>query len=334
MKKAANIILMFLFCLNLAVAAYADEEQNESADSSGNQTTIVPNFTVTYSNLPEGVSVPSDEGSFLCEPVSGYYNPDDSMLSFGTSVVNGAVITVPFVFPDYTEIGEYRYSITQNAGSLMGVTYDNIPFVFCVLVGYGENGSTGVVATGAGNNGISDGKKIGFENNYNSGSLNVTNTVSGNIGDRDKDFTITILFSIPEEKTIENTITYSGSDGSPQTIPASAWSANGSNKTVSVTIRLKSSETAVFSNVPAGVIYTVTPAQEEGYTQTISPGPGTISAGSSAYVGITNKMDSSLNTGIVYHNIGYILIFAAAMIGSILLLRGNRHRGKKKSHRS
>ena len=326
MKKAASIILMFLFCLNLAVAAYADEEQNESAGSSGNQTTIVPNFTVTYSNLPEGVSVPSDEGSFLCEPVSGHNNPENLMLSFGTPTVSGSVMTVPFVFPDgYSMIGEYRYSIRQNAGKIMGVTYDNDPFVFCVLVGYGDGGSIGVVASGAGSDGNGEGKKIGFENIYRTGTLNVTNTVEGNIGDRDKDFAITVTFSIPEENSIESPITYSvpGADA-PQTIAADTWQASGSNKTTSVTIHLKSSQSATFSNVPAGVSYTVMPTQAEGYTQTVSPGPGTITAGSDASAGVTNEMNGSLNAGIVYRTTGTIIVFAAAVIGLLALLLGKR----------
>ena len=326
MKKALCTILLFLVCLNCTAAAYADGGQNGSGSSSGNQPSTVPAFTVTYSNLPEGVSVPSDEVSFLCEPVSGYNNPENLMLSFGTPTVSGSVMTVPFVFSDeYSVIGEYRYSIRQIAGKLIGVTYDDDPFVFCVLVGYGDGGSIGVVASGAGSDGTGEGKKIGFENIYRTGTLNVTNTVEGNIGDRDKDFAITVTFSIPEESSIESPITYSvpGVDG-PQTIAVDTWQTSGSNKTTSVTIHLKSSQSATFSNVPAGVSYTVSPTQAEGYTQTVSPGPGTITAGSDASAGVTNKMDGSLNAGIVYRTTGTMIVFAAAVIGLLALLRGKR----------
>lgn len=293
MKKAACIILLFLVCLNFTAAAYADAGQNGDGDgSSGNQPSTVPAFTVTYSNLPDGVSIPPNEGSFLCEPVSGTNNPENLMLSFGTPTVSGSVMTVPFVFPDgYSVIGEYHYSIRQDAGKIMGVTYDDVPFVFCVLVGYSDDGSIGVVASGAGSDGTGGGKKIGFENIYRTGTLNVTNTVEGNIGDRDKDFAITVTFSIPEESSIESPITYSvpGVD-SPQTIAVDAWQTSGSNKTTSVTIHLKSSQSATFSNVPAGVSYTVMPTQAEGYMQTVSQGPGTIAADSSASAGVTNTM--------------------------------------------
>ena len=327
MKKAACIILLFLVCLNFTAAAYADGGQDGSGgNGSGNQPSTVPAFTATYSNLPDGVSIPSNEGSFICEPVSGYNNPEDLMLSFGTPTVSGSVMTVPFVFPDgYSVIGEYRYSIRQNAGKIMGVTYDDVPFVFCVLVGYSDDGSIGVVASGAGSDGTGGGKKIGFENIYRTGTLNVTNTVEGNIGDRDKDFAITVTFSIPEESSIESPITYSvpGVD-SPQTIAVDAWQTSGSNKTTSVTIHLKSSQSATFSNVPAGVSYTVSPTQAEGYTQTVSPGPGTITAGSDASAGVTNKMDGSLNAGIVYRTTAYVIVFAFAVIGLLVLLLGKR----------
>ena len=327
MKKAVCIILLFLICLNFTAAAYADGGQNGSGGGSGgDQPSTVPSFTVTYSNLPEGVSLPSDEVSFLCERVSGYNNPEDLMLSFGTPTVSGSVMTVPLVFPDgYSEIGEYRYSIRQNAGTIMGVTYDDVPFVFCVLVGYGEGGSIGVVASGAGSDGTGEGKKIGFENIYRTGTLNVTNTVEGNIGDRDKDFAITVTFSIPEESSIESPITYSvpGVD-SPQTIAVDAWQTSGSNKTTSVTIHLKSSQSATFSNVPAGVSYTLMPTQAEGYTQTVSPGPGTIAADSSASAGVTNTMNGTLNAGIVYRTTAYVIVFAFAVIGLLALLLGKR----------
>ncbi|MBQ6610659.1 MAG: hypothetical protein IJH70_09490 [Oscillospiraceae bacterium] len=327
MKKAACIILLFLVCLNFTAAAYADGGQNGSGDgSSGNQPSAVPAFTVTYSNLPDGVSIPPNEGSFLCEPVSGTNNPENMMLSFGTPTVSGSVMTVPFVFPDgYSVIGEYRYSIRQNAGKIMGVTYDDVPFVFCVLVGYSDDGSIGVVASGAGSDGNGEGKKIGFENIYRTGTLNVTNTVEGNIGDRDKDFAITVTFSIPEESSIESPITYSvpGVD-SPQTIAVDAWQTSGSNKTTSVTIHLKSSQSATFSNVPAGVSYTLMPTQAEGYTQTVSPGPGTIAADSSASAGVTNTMNGTLNAGIVYRTTAYVIVFAFAVIGLLALLLGKR----------
>ena len=327
MKKALCIILLFLVCLNFTAAAYADGGQNESGgNGSGNQPSAVPAFTVTYSNLPEGVSVPSDDLSFLSEPVSGHNNPENLMLSFGTPTVNGNVMTVPFVFPDgYSVIGEYRYSIRQIAGRLMGVTYDDDPFVFCVLVGYGDGGSIGVVASGAGSDGTGEGKKIGFENIYRTGTLNVTNTVEGNFGDINKDFAITVTFSIPEENSIESPITYSvpGADG-PQTIAVDTWQASGSNRTTSVTIHLKSGQSATFSNVPAGVSYTVSPTQEEGYKQTVSPGPGTITAGSDASAGVTNEMNGSLNAGIVYRTTGTIIVFAAAVIGLLALLLGKR----------
>ena len=86
----------------------------------------------------------------------------------------------------------------------------------------------------------------------------------------------------------------------------------------------------MFSNVPVGVNYTVTPTQEEGYTQTVSHGPGAISADSSASADIINRMDSSLNAGIVYRSTGNVLVIVIAMIGLLLLLRKTRRKGKKK----
>ncbi|MBO7669987.1 MAG: hypothetical protein J6S60_05300, partial [Oscillospiraceae bacterium] len=85
-------------------------------------------------------------------------------------------------------------------------------------------------------------------------------------------------------------------------------------------------QSATFSNVPAGVSYTVMPTQAEGYTQTVSQGTGTIAADSSASADVTNEMNGSLNAGIVYRTRGYIIVCAAAVIGLLVLFLGRPRR--------
>ena len=66
------------------------------------------------------------------------------------------------------------------------------------------------------------------------------------------------------------------------------------------------------------------PTQAEGYMQTVSQGPGTITAGSDASAGVTNTMNGTLNAGIVYRTTAYVIVFAFAVIGLLVLLLGKR----------
>ena len=93
------------------------------------------------------------------------------------------------------------------------------------------------------------GKIDGIVNTYDLGSLNVSKEVSGNLASSSEKFDIDVTFSAQEGKEVKSAISYGGD----KVIAANDW-VNGS---VTVTISIGAGEDVNFSNIPAGVTYTV-----------------------------------------------------------------------------
>jgi len=321
MKKVISVILISLFCAVSSISASADLDLKTA-----------PSFTVYYESSGAGSTVPTETLEFSSVPAQS--NPANGNISFGTQTRSGAEITVPILLTvNYSIPGIYSYTITQTEGSTLGVSYDTKPIVFCVLVGYDEEngGQIKVLQTGAGKDEDSGMKKTGFTNtcNYSHGTLQIMNTVNGNTGDRNKEFTINVSFTAPENKSIADVITYSEPEtGTPKEISVESWKIpeGGSARTVSVTVKLKNAQTVTFSNVPAGVMYTVSQTREDGYTLEYEGENGTISADTPASAKFTNSSSGSLGTGIFFKRMPYIIILALGIIGLVLLLRGKRKR--------
>jgi len=339
MKKAISMILLVFVCLSIAVPAWAEGNSVEN-----NTPLQSPCFTVTYTDIPDGFTVPTETLTFVSTEAAD--NPESKPISFGEQTQDEDVVTVPIMLPQggYSKVGIYTYTITQNAGSTLGVSYDTDPIVFRVLVGYvneeNEDNQIGIIATGVGkalviNGEISENvsKKAGFINIYNDngyGILEVTNTVRGNIGDRQKLFSVTVTFTAPENKIVWNEITYTDPEtNTEKKISAGDWKVpqGGSAKTAVVTIKLKNGQKATFSNVPAGVGYEVSQTAETGYEIEYDHKNGTITADSTANAEITNTMTGNLNTGIMIRRAPYIIVLVGGIGGLVLLLRGKRKRG-------
>ena len=327
MKRAISMILLFLVCLSITVPAWANSEGGEN-----NSTSQTPCFTVTYEDLPNGFSLPGNDVSFTAILTDKPEDSGDKMITFGTQSISGHTVTVPINFPKYEVIGEYKYTITQSPGNIAGVYYDDVSMVFGVFAGYNDNDQIGVVETSVDNNDENNGKKTGFNNIYSTGSLNVSNTVSGNVGDRNRPFEIIITFSAPANQSIPDTITYIDPETSKEkTISATAWTISENEpakKAVSVSIKLKSGNATKFNNVPQGVAYEVSQEVVEGYTLNYqSTNIGEITGGATTNTGVNNTMSSGLGTGIFMQRTPYILVLILGIGGLVLVLRGNRKRG-------
>ena len=218
----------------------------------------------------------------------------------------------------------YAYTITQSAGTASGVTYDSGSIVFKVLVGYDTDDQLKILATGMGNNGET--KKDSFTNICSYGTLSISNRVSGTDADRDTLFSITVSFEAPEEEEIPDVITYTvtAADGTETTGTVTGGSG-GSGRTKSVTLTMKHGSTATFSNIPAGVSYSVSQQSMDGFgTPQITPPSGSITAGQTASTTVQNYASHTIGSGIRFRNTGTIIVFAAAVIGLLALLRGKR----------
>ena len=159
-------------------------------------------------------------------------------------------------------------------------------------------------------------RRVSFENSFNTGTLTVYK-VTGNMGDKQRKFDITVTLTAPEGKTVTAPI-YVGGD----TEPAYVWRGwKIRNQT-----NLAHGKGITISNIPYGVTYEVTETLPEGLGYknpiiTYSDSDKVINEGEDPdSVTVTNEKDVSIETGINLDNAPYIAILAVAIGGLALFL--------------
>ena len=131
-----------------------------------------------------------------------------------------------------------------------------------------------------------NGKKVpDIQNKYYAGSLNITKKVTGNAGDKNELFQVTVTFKNESKANMKSDITYKNfykADGT-QTIAATSlgWTDEvvtsdtatiHTNETIEVTFYVKDDTTVTFNNIPYGVTYEITETRpsDDKYTHTFA----------------------------------------------------------------
>lgn len=253
--------------------------------------------------------------------------------------------TVTVTLPEFSSeegVGDYWYTLKETAGTTAGVTYDDNTYYLHLTVIH-RGSSVGIVSAqihksapaddGSFENNEGD-KTTEFTNEYSAGSLTVEKKVTGNMGDRNKVFEVTVVFTAPEGKTVTGDIT-SGEDSNGDKIVAVAGGWTGSK---TVTITLSDGESVTYENIPDGVTYTVTEADYtvDGYDaaqyafdnqsedgDTVSESAAGTVSDSADKVTITNNKDAIIDVGVIINNAPFVIIFAisAMAVASLALLR-------------
>ena len=270
----------------------------------------------TFHFLVEKVSVAEGtraDGSALTTADMPALTISDAAYAAGTNGVKDLIITPASAFPN---VGIYTYKVTETAGDTAGVTYDAREMELKATVYYDAQGALAVEYAFR-----PDGENKGEDivNEYSAGSLTVGKTVTGNFGDKNREFNIDVTFTAPAGKTVRSDITYGDS-----TISPSEW-VNG---TVTRTVSLSSGEQVRFDNVPYGVTYTVAEQDYSGESYTASY--DNAAAGSIAAAGVsttvTNSKITAVDTGVILNSAPYILLLAGvgAAAAAFLLLKKRR----------
>lgn len=314
MKKLLSLALVLIMVLTLSVAVAA------AAHTDMETITI----SVTYNATNEGTTSPAEEFVFaiantsVTDAASGVTKENmptptaDSVTYAAGEAGNAGTMTknVTITLPEYTSVGIYTYTITPTLGTNAGVTYWAKPIKLVVTV-IEQNGKTRVAAVHTEDE--QEQKSDDITYTYSAGSLAVTKNVTGNLGDRSKEFNVTVTFTAPEAGVVNSTISYIV-DGETKTIAPAAWKEN----TASVQIALHHEETVTFTNIPYGVTYHVAEDsyEAEDYETSYNKQDGTIEAASDA-VTITNNKENQVDTGIVLDSLPYILLIAVALVGVV-----------------
>ena len=226
--------------------------------------------------------------------------------------------------PEYTKVGVYEYTLEEVAGDTAGVTYRTDTLKLVVTVINVEGGKIRVAGVHTESTGKEKSDKFD-DNKYSAGSLNVKKVVEGNLGDKNKKFDFTVVFTNNTGKEIKSTITAKVAGVAVDDFNVS-WNAN---KQYTYKFSLANDETATFENLPYGVTYTVTEADyignNGGYldpTSAYSEDSGTHNTidTASETLTITNTKTGDVDTGVILDNAPYMLMLAVVAGGAMTLV--------------
>lgn len=349
LKKLFAGVVAVAMMATMAMPSFA---ANINADSSvgqaapGGTLNIAKTYTVNHGSFnSESVNlelVPFGEGDYVHVTKSSETDAKaEGMLPTFTAdadadATNGGSIVMNV--PNYTKVGVYTYQVKETDGGTLGMTYDPKTYTLQVIVGNKmENGQ--IVANGEKVCYVTmlDGttKQNSVKNTYNAGTLNITKTVQGNMGDRSTDtkFSFVATFKVPTGKTLRSDIVL------PEGYTIK-W--NSTNTEGTVNFQLSHNETFSVQNLPKDIEYSV--VEMNGETSLANGAYITNAAGENTYqvsydnfvngtvgttemtdenviaTNITNTWGSTIDTGVILDNAPYMLMLAVVAGGAMMLV--------------
>ena len=255
-------------------------------------------------------------------------------------------VAVAVTADSYQSVGYYYYEFREKAGNTAGVTYAADTCAVRVAVVNDDSGALKIDSVRlykVNADGSLGDKAENVTNVYAAGSLSVTKTVTGNMGDRNREFDVTVTFTAPAGTEIHAPIAISTSAGITGNPTEAVINAAKTGATASV--KVKDGTTVVFSNIPKGVTYQVTETQADGYhtpkyngTESAGGKSGTITdtAAGAGTVGMTqsveieNKRETTIDTGIFISDLPYVLALAGIAAAALLFFAGKKRRDREK----
>ena len=329
-----------------AFAADINADSSVGQAAPGGTLNIAKTYTVNHGSFnSESVNlelVPFGEGDYVHVTKSSETDANaERMLPTFTAdadadATNGGSIVMNV--PNYTKVGVYTYQVKEKDGDTLGMTYDPKTYTLQVIVGNKiENDQ--IVAGGEKVCYVTmlDGttKQNSVKNTYNAGTLNITKTVQGNMGDRSTDtkFDFVATFKVPTGKTLRSDIVL------PEGYTIN-WNSTKTEGTVN--FKLSHNETFSVQNLPKDIGYSV--VEMNGEAALANNAYITNAAGENTYqvsydnfvngtVGttemtdenviatiITNTWGSTIDTGVILDNAPYILMLAVVAGGAMTLV--------------
>ncbi len=318
-KKLFAVLLATVTMLCMGTTAFAAEGDAANTDATSvtitkkyvaaNEGTISPAETFTLTQQGNGVV---EDGEAASAPALGAVT--GAVFAEGAAAKNGATAKITVNLPEYTSVGVYTYTLKETDNKTAGVTYYSKDIKLVVTVIQGEDGKLRVAGVHTEDEGSDKSDEI--TNIYSAGTLKVSKTVTGNLGDRDKYFTFQVALTGEQDKNYADSYAVTGSSykENPTTVKVGETAV----------FHLKHGDTISISNLPYGVTYTVTETAAEGYTTEKTGDSGSINS-AEATAAFTNTKEGDIDTGIKLDSLPYILVFAGALaLAVIMVIRKRR----------
>lgn len=315
MKKLLSIGLAAMLAFGLATTSFAEEAGDVTTPTDGtvtihkvykleNADTTSPAETFTLVQDGDGKVT---DGEATEAPALGTIT--GATYEEGAATVSGTTGDITVALPEYTNVGVYEYTLNEVDGKTAGVTYYDKGIKLVVTVVNDNNGKLRIAAVHTESTG--EVKSDNFPNTYKAGELDVSKTVTGNLGDKNKYFEFKVTLTGEEGKTYRDSYAVTGGSNTenPSTIKIGE----------ETTFLLKHGDTITIANLPYGVTYTVTETAAEGYTTEKTGDTGKINAADQA-AEFTNNKAGSIDTGVVLNNMPYILVLAVLAAGVVVFI--------------
>ena len=362
LKKLFAGVVAAAMMLTMAVPAFAATEKGNLSLSADNTYTIQK----SYELIGEGSS-PAEEFNFTIvatktshtsvtvaeAPVptitsSVTYAAGDATVG-GTATNSVKDIVINFA-PNgnliYNKVGVYEYKLEEtipaDASKNLGVEYDKEPVTLKVYVVNEVDGNneptgklkiseisltkknkkiTGLVEGGTNNN-------AAFVNKYTANKLNVAKKVYGDAADRDMEFNFKVSFTNESGKAWTNAITVKKGDAVQTINPADNV----------YTITLKHGESMDFTNIPAGLKYTVSEMDNATANASALDSNDTFSVNGTQYTVkydnaksgemegtalntlVKNIAEGFIDTGVILDNAPYIALLTIVAVGAVFMV--------------
>lgn len=325
MKKFVAILLTLMLVLGIGAAVATEAEVTPTTD-----TDLTDHGTVTIKKVYKLVGAgTSPAETFTLEQVGvGRVTDGDATSAPALGTITGAAFNegaatadgttignITVALPEYTNVGVYEYTLQEVAGNTAGVAYYGKTIKLVVTVVNGTVGNIRVAAVHTEDEGGT--KSSEFINTYRAGTLKVSKTVAGNLGDKNKYFEFKVTLTGENGKTYgaSYAVTGGSKDDNPKSIVIGQ----------ETTFMLKHGDTLSIANLPYNVTYTVTETADADYETTKTGDTGTISAAEQT-AAFTNTKTGSIDTGVTTENLPYVLLIGFVVLaGAALLIKRKAH---------
>lgn len=362
MKKRWPILLLSMIMLfSLTMPAFAAQTDVPTIGT-GTETQEATAFITKNLVIAEGVSIPLATFRFVVTPKTEkapaahiadimYPNLRDQVIreikKDDGSTLYEHKLTSPIVFEKFPHAGVYEYTVEEKANTYTGegtMTYSCDVYTLRVYVANKADGTVFIQTITAEKEGVKQ-PEIAFTNTYSRNtSLVIKKQTTGNLADKDKEFDFTIRF------TSAGTSGETSFIGSLNTVPLTCPIGQD------VSFRLHDGQTLVFNQLPAGTRYIVTEkGAADGYTPQVhviengvklpnKPGEDgkdltSVALGAcSSLAGETKNEVIFINTfkdvpitGVILHNLPFILLIGATVLALATLTVCKRKNTSKHS---